>query len=204
MRNDSRKNAFWLGAVLAGLALAVAACGKDAGEPTPADPKQPQTTTSADKEAPKPTRSEPAPAGDTGLQTVLATYEQVWQSLAKDDIQAAQQTAGALKDAAAAAIAKAPADLKPLLERVQTAAAALAAAPADDDQAVRKAFGEVSKPVVEILAAAPDAREGWHVFECPMAQGYKKWAQPSAELSNPYMGTKMPTCGSESDWTAGG
>jgi hypothetical protein len=70
--------------------------------------------------------------------------------------------------------------------------------PKDDADTVRKAFGEVSQRLLAILAADRSLAEGLHVFECPMAQGYKKWAQPAAKISNPYMGTRMPECGSES------
>ena len=66
--------------------------------------------------------------------------------------------------------------------------------------AVRKAFGEVSRPLVALLSASPQLRAGRHVFTCPMAQGYKKWIQTSDQISNPYMGTSMPMCGSGSDW----
>ena len=37
--------------------------------------------------------------------------------------------------------------------------------------------------------------EGQHVFTCPMAKA--DWLQTdSKQVSNPYMGKKMPTCGS--------
>ena len=68
----------------------------------------------------------------------------------------------------------------------------------EDAEAVRKAFGDLSEQVLRVLSADRALAEGLHVFECPMAQGYKKWVQPTAKLSNPYMGTRMPTCGSGS------
>jgi threonine/homoserine/homoserine lactone efflux protein len=53
-----------------------------------------------------------------------------------------------------------------------------------------------------VLLAVPFSLIGafwliYHVFECPMAKGYKRWVQPTDELENPYMGQEMLTCGSE-------
>jgi hypothetical protein len=33
-----------------------------------------------------------------------------------------------------------------------------------------------------------------------MAHGYQKWIQREPSLRNPYFGSKMLTCGEESDW----
>jgi len=54
--------------------------------------------------------------------------------------------------------------------------------------------------MVALMVAEPSLSRGRHVFECPMANGYRKWIQPGANISNPYMGTRMPTCGSATDW----
>ena len=67
-----------------------------------------------------------------------------------------------------------------------------------DAEAVRTAFGETSRPLVAVLAAAPSLSKGMYVFECPMASGYQKWIQTDSEISNPYMGSRMLTCGSAS------
>ncbi len=80
------------------------------------------------------------------------------------------------------------------------ASAAKGLGSAGDVEAARSAFGEVSRHVVALLAADRTLAEGKHVFECPMAAGYKKWIQPTAKLENPYMGTKMLSCGGESTW----
>jgi Cu(I)/Ag(I) efflux system membrane fusion protein len=34
-----------------------------------------------------------------------------------------------------------------------------------------------------------------------MVEGYNRWLQPSAEIDNPYMGSRMPRCGSEVPWS---
>jgi len=113
-------------------------------------------------------------------------------------------SAGALEEAASTAAGKVPENLRPHLESAASSSHALKEMSKDDADAVRRAFGDVSRAVVALLAAEPSLQQGRHVFECPMAQDYKKWVQPTAELSNPYMGTRMPTCGSESDREADG
>ena len=201
---SARTSSPWLLALVGALALALSACGKDGGDEKDTDPKEPAAATPTGEPA-KPAEPEPAKAGaGAELDAVLDRYEQIRAQLAKDDVKGAVAPAAELQAAADSAARGAAAELKPHLEQVASAAAAMGKASAEDAGAVRKAFGEVSRPMVEALAAAPEAREGWHVFECPMAQGYKKWVQPTAELSNPYMGTEMLTCGSEADWTAGG
>ena len=56
----------------------------------------------------------------------------------------------------------------------------------------------MSRHLLALLRAEDSLASGLHVFECPMADGYGRWVQPSADISNPYMGTRMPACGSES------
>lgn len=48
----------------------------------------------------------------------------------------------------------------------------------NDADAVRKSFGDVSEHLLRLLALDQDLASELHVFECPMAQGYKKWVQP--------------------------
>jgi hypothetical protein len=86
---------------------------------------------------------------------------------------------------------------KPHAQATKVAADALAKLGADDIEKVRLAFGEVSRGMVALLKASPDEAKKYHVFECPMAKGYKRWAQIDGELKNPYMGSKMLSCGSK-------
>lgn len=206
-KNHARTRLPSLLAMTAGLALAVgaAACAKSESDSEPTEQAESPAAagTQPDKEAPK-----AAPAAEPGetpqLEGVLTAYQAIHAQLAQDDVKGAVESAAKLQAAAAAAGKSAPAAVQPHLSSLATAAAALSDVPPAEPDAVRKAFGEVSKPMVELLSAVPELREGWHVFECPMAQGYKKWAQPSDQISNPYMGTKMPTCGGETDWPTAG
>lgn len=134
------------------------------------------------------------------IEAALGAYEQARADLAADRIDDALRAAGRIEETARAAAPEAPANLRPHLDRLAGAAASLKSAPANQPDEVQRLFGDVSRPVVEMLAAERSLTGSRHVFECPMAQGYKKWVQASAEISNPYMGTRMPRCGSESRW----
>ena len=58
----------------------------------------------------------------------------------------------------------------------------------------------MSRALIAVLSAEPSLQQGRHVYECPMAKGYKKWVQVSEGVSNPYMGTDMLQCGTEADF----
>jgi Cu(I)/Ag(I) efflux system membrane fusion protein len=73
-------------------------------------------------------------------------------------------------------------------------------AAAKDLEEARARFGEVSRVLVGLAEADGRLREGWHVFECPMAKGFNKWVQRAPTLANPYMGERMLTCGTEAEW----
>ena len=82
----------------------------------------------------------------------------------------------------------------------QSASAAERLATANDLDTARLAFGEISRFLIALAAADPRLQQGWHVFRCPMAAGFKKWFQRTDTKANPYMGASMPTCGSASTW----
>lgn len=116
---------------------------------------------------------------------LAAAYEQVRAPLAEDRVEDARRAAEAL-----AAVPDAPADLT---------AAARSLVVTTDAEGARVAFGEVSRVVVRELVAA-GVPDGAKVFHCPMTAAWGYWIQPSAGISNPYMGTSMPTCGEGTSW----
>jgi len=136
----------------------------------------------------------------TRIGEMLAAYEQVRATLSRDEVTAVTDDAAAVQRAATAAAEQAPTGLRTHLTNMSAAAGRLKDMAKDDADAVRHAFGDLSRATVALLAAEPSLQQGHHVFECPMAQGYKKWVQVSAEVSNPYMGTRMPECGAGSQW----
>ena len=182
------------GATVVVFGLLVAGCSKDKVEAKP-------ETQAAEAESAEDSRlTEPAKQvkGDEAARTALASYERLRASLAKDELSAVSKDAAALERAAKDASAKASGEVKQQWGRVAEAAKQLSDLSKEDADAVRKAFGDVSEHMLAVLKADGALAEGLHVFECPMAKGYKKWVQPGAEISNPYMGTRMPKCGSES------
>ena len=153
----------------------------------------PLTACDKEKDAPAATDRAASPAA------ALDSYESIRALLAGDSTEGLADKAKALSSQARAAAGAASGEAKKHLEAIAGAADGLADK-GSDIAAARAAFGEVSRHVVGLLSAQPDLQKGRHVFECPMAEGYKKWVQTEAELKNPYMGKKMLECGSESDW----
>ena len=181
------------------LALSLtAACSKAADEPSqetpPAEPEQAQSPKPAPAAPAQPTAAETnAPAHAA----VFAAYEQIREKLAADEGKGVSELAVALKAVADQAAADAAGDAKTQLAAIVAAAAELAKVDGGDLAGLRVAFGKVSQPIVALVEADDELAGRYHVFECPMAKGYKRWVQPDAALENPYMGTKMLTCGSE-------
>jgi hypothetical protein len=180
-------------AVIAAAALA-AACSKESKEAAP-EPSAPDVSTGApdpDENAPT-----PEPAGEAELETVLAHYEAIRALLAADQGEGVADRAKQLEAAAATAGPVGGEEARPHLTALAAAARELAAVEASDLDAMRLAFGELSRPMVALHQADEELAARYHVFECPMAKGYKRWVQPTDELENPYMGQEMLTCGSE-------
>ncbi|TNF37456.1 MAG: DUF3347 domain-containing protein [Deltaproteobacteria bacterium] len=125
----------------------------------------------------------PTPAG--ALDPVIDGYMAVHAGLFDDDLAGTQAAAKAL-----ATTAKGHDDL---------VAAATAIAGAKDLEAARLAFGDASRALITLVVADPAAAAAVHAFKCPMAKGYQKWIQRVDKLANPYMGQRMPKCGTHTD-----
>jgi hypothetical protein len=152
------------------------------------------------EQAPRNTAAEPFTA-------LLSAYEAIRAKLASDQVAAIGSDAASLQAAATQADAaatqadkNASAPLRKPLRSLAAAAKQLKDMPKKDADAVRRAFGELSRHVVALLAAEPKLRVGRHLFQCPMAPGYGQWVQSGDKLDNPYMGKRMPRCGSARDW----
>ncbi len=143
-----------------------------------------------------PILSSAATAAD--IERVLSAYEEARVALARDDMASAVASATAIEKASSEAAASSPEG--PRLQRIASAAQKMKSAPTSAPDEVRRAFGGVSEGVVELVAADTALRAKLHVFECPMAQGYKKWVQMDEKVANPYMGTEMIECGSKAAW----
>lgn len=135
------------------------------------------------------------------LRAAFAAYEKVRSLLAKDQVdgidgQAAQ--AKASLETAASGEKDLPAPIRN--EITEGAKAAERLGRANDAAQARESFGELSRHLVALAKADRRLTEGLQIFMCPMTKGYKKWFQSDDRLENPYMGQKMPECGSRSQW----
>ena len=94
----------------------------------------------------------------------------------------------------------APDQLKPKLTEVATKAALLRQASKEDMEGARQLFGDLSRPVIDVLRSEPELSKDVYLFECPMAQDYPFWIQQKKGIENPYMGSKMLACGASVNW----
>jgi Cu(I)/Ag(I) efflux system membrane fusion protein len=142
----------------------------------------------------------PAPALDA-LRSAFEATERMRAELAADRLDGvaapAREAAQAIRAAQAALKTPAP-EVADCLGRAIAAAEMVASA--KDLSAARKAYGELNMYLIALAAADPRLQQGWHVFRCPMAEGFRKWFQRAPELENPYMGQAMLTCGSSATW----
>jgi hypothetical protein len=115
-------------------------------------------------------------AGQTGI---YSSYENVRQALLKTSVADVQSTAKKL-----AAVARSEKQ-----EAIARRADALATA--SDVAAARKQFASVSDEMIKFRAA--DRGERPSVAYCPMEK--KSWLQPKGDITNPYVGDAMRSCG---------
>ena len=181
---------------LASTALGFAACSKEEKETAPT-PTAPTGSKKAPAETPSVAPTDKPAANASFAKGMMDSYEVCRALLAGDSTEGIAECANGIVAASKTSHGAAPEAAHTHIAALEKAALALAAAPADDIAATRLAFGVVSESVVALLMSAPEAAKDYHLFECPMAKGYKRWAQPGAELQNPYMGAKMLSCGSE-------
>jgi hypothetical protein len=141
-----------------------------------------------------------SPEAKSAADEVLNAYELLRAQLAADAVVEVPVLAERIERAATSMAKSGPAALQP--QAVALAASARLLRQTKELPKLREAFGEVSRQLISILVIEPSLRRGRHVFECPMAQGYKKWIQTSDKLANPYMGKAMLECGAVSSWSS--
>jgi Cu(I)/Ag(I) efflux system membrane fusion protein len=179
--------------------LAVWFTGKPVGTEAPA-------ATTAETHPPRslPPFQLPGPALEY-VRAAFQAYEPARELLARDTMVGLAPRAGeiaAALRAAADAVDSQRTDVADALRNGAEAASRLEAA--KDIQQARQHFALVGQHLVWLASADTRLREGWHLFECPMAEGFNKWFQREPRLENPYMGQRMLTCGSPTDWSVPG
>jgi hypothetical protein len=136
----------------------------------------------------------------SSVEKTLAAYETIRARLAEDKTEGIGQAAAQIARAASSAKEGAPGPVREPLEKLASTAAALEKIAGGDLAKVRAGFGEVSRALMGLLTAEPSLARGLYVFECPMTDTYRKWIQNQSEISNPYMGTGMLSCGTQATW----
>ena len=69
-----------------------------------------------------------------------------------------------------------------------------------DLRAARREFEPFSTDLTDAVRdLGMPAKEGWHVFQCPMAPvlGTGRWLSRGPDVHNPFFGSAMPDCGEE-------
>lgn len=130
------------------------------------------------------------------LQRGLDAYERARAALAKDRLDGLATYGRELAEAFRAAtggVASAPEDVRKRFDLAANQAERLASSQNLDE--ARAQFGDVSRFVLALMLADKRLQTGWHRFDCSMAQNFGGWVQRTSEIENPYMGTKMATCG---------
>ncbi|MGK2859010.1 MAG: efflux RND transporter periplasmic adaptor subunit [Thermoanaerobaculia bacterium] len=133
-----------------------------------------------------------------GVASMLAEYEVVRGILANDTTAGVADAGEALKKATEETLEAAPPALIDALGRIAGHAGEIAKA--GDLVAARRAFGELGRDLVPLVAMDQSLAQSLYLFECPMEQGFNRWIQKAPSMENPYKGQSMLTCGSKIDW----
>jgi membrane fusion protein, copper/silver efflux system len=140
------------------------------------------------------------PAAVDALHSAMDAYERIRSELARDSIQklpeASHNLAEALR-AAGAAVPPASSSAVAALRDAASHADTLEMSKSLDD--ARHAFAAVNLELLPALAADSRLVAAKHLFECSMFD-HARWMQAADTAANPYMGSKMPTCGTVSSW----
>lgn len=134
------------------------------------------------------------------LRGAMDAEDRVREALSKDqtaDVAEAARTLGEALKAASGALPKERTDLGAAIAQAMHEAEHVQKSASLEE--ARKAFAELNGVFLPLVGADTRLADGWHVFECPMFE-HAHWFQRSSAKENPYMGTKMLTCGNASDW----
>jgi membrane fusion protein, copper/silver efflux system len=135
------------------------------------------------------------------LKSALGAYEQIRLLLVNDTIEGLAAHAAHLAASLRAARELGPPAGSPLAIHIELAtASADALGLSETIEVARRHYQDVNEHLIPVVGSISRVREGWHVFSCPMVEGFNQWMQPSEGIENPYMGQSMLTCGSSEIW----
>ncbi|MEO8429369.1 MAG: DUF3347 domain-containing protein [Verrucomicrobiota bacterium] len=130
-------------------------------------------------------RAADSPAPMEPVKSVLDHYLMIQTELAKDSVKGLDEHANAIAKSVKGD------DMKMLSPEVGKQAETLAKA--KDLKAAREAFKPLSTSLIKYLADNKAGKGTYHEAYCPMAKA--SWLQTSKDITNPYMGKTMLTCG---------
>ncbi len=135
------------------------------------------------------------------IDQVLNSGPAITAALVEDELVRAQNAAVTVTDFASKWLLDNPSDpLATEVTKMKVAAEKLTAS--EDLDEARIAFIALNQGAIAIIRSDKALQSKWQLFFCPMVakkQGF--WVQPKGEeLTNPYMGTTMPGCGSKKAW----
>jgi len=130
-------------------------------------------------------RAADEPALMQPVKSVLDHYLMIQTELAKDSVKGLDEHANAIAKAVKGD------SMKMLSPDVAKQAEALAKA--KDIKAARESFKPLSASLVKYLADNKAGKGTYHEAYCPMVKA--SWLQTSKDITNPYMGKSMLTCG---------
>ena len=142
------------------------------------------------------------PAAVDALRSALDAYDRVRAALAADHLQGVADSARTLGEALRAAAAAMTHDESDAARARAAAAGADRVGGATSLEDARKAFADLNRDFLAVTGGDARLTEGFRVFECSMFAGNPRWMQRAPTPENPYLGTKMPTCGAEKPWTS--
>jgi Cu(I)/Ag(I) efflux system membrane fusion protein/cobalt-zinc-cadmium efflux system membrane fusion protein len=128
------------------------------------------------------------------LGKALEAYLPMWKALAKDSTSGIKENAATLADIAGNAVGQAKeGTLKAQLQALQKAASEMRTG---DLNSARESMKGLSRALITIFTAHEvKMPERYVIIECTMVK--EKWIQDTEQVSNPYLGSQMLTCGSK-------
>lgn len=128
------------------------------------------------------------------LKATVGSYADVAAALAEDKLDAAQTAAIEVANRVKAALPNAKdAAAQEGLKAIQVRAENLRSA--ENLETARKEFQTLSEHVISLIRGNDDLKGHYHVFKCPMVEGFNMWIQAGESTKNPYYGKQMQTCG---------
>lgn len=125
-----------------------------------------------------------------GLQAVLNSYMQIKNALVADNSEQVQKAAASIQKAIKET------DSDEFGEEIKNTVRQLAEA--QDIKSQRKDFAQLSDQLYQVVKDSDTVDQTLYWQHCPMAMNGEgaNWLSMNEKISNPYMGQKMPGCGS--------